>query len=180
MVQRSLIGTDIGMHQIKKQRLERSLRSHPSLHVGDCVPFYFCPRSVMLYVIFQKNYPELNYSGGQGPIIHLEADLKQTIEWADRKSRRWAFTPSNAASSYFEDYADLAQLEKIDWDAVQKEYWFNCKEGKQAEFLLEREFPWQLVSRIGVHSQLISDKISMALQTLDHKPTVEIKANWYY
>lgn len=38
-------GTMIGMNDIKRRRLnELVLSSHPDLHVGDCVPFYFCPR----------------------------------------------------------------------------------------------------------------------------------------
>ena len=46
--------TGIGMDRIKKRRLEElTLSSHPDLFVGDCVPFYFCPRSVMLYLIFR-------------------------------------------------------------------------------------------------------------------------------
>jgi len=37
-------GTTIGMNSIKQRRLqELTLASYPDLHVGDCVPFYFCP-----------------------------------------------------------------------------------------------------------------------------------------
>jgi len=78
IVRRSLPGTTIGMNGIKQRRLnELTLTSHPGLHVGDCVPFYFCPRSIMLYLIHQANHPELAYRGGQDPIVHLEADLHQ-------------------------------------------------------------------------------------------------------
>src|SRR5687767_4903348 len=70
------LGTTIGMNNIKRRRLyELMLDSHPGLKVGDCVPFYFCPRSVMLYVIHIDNNQELTYHGGQGPIIHMEADF---------------------------------------------------------------------------------------------------------
>ena len=58
-------GTTIGMNEIKRRRLtELRLDSHPDVHVGDCVPFFFCPRSVMLYVISRANHPELAYRGG--------------------------------------------------------------------------------------------------------------------
>jgi len=58
-------GTTIGMSGIKDRRLnELSLDSHPRLYVGQCVPFYFCPRSVMLCFIGRSNHPELSYSGG--------------------------------------------------------------------------------------------------------------------
>jgi hypothetical protein len=41
----SLPGTVIGMNHIKQRRLTQlQLDSHPGLLVGQCVPFYFCPR----------------------------------------------------------------------------------------------------------------------------------------
>ena len=134
----------------------------------------------MLYLIYQANHPELDYRGGQGPIIHLEADLQQAVTWAEEHDQRWAFTLSNAGAYYFEDRCDLAQLSEIDWDAVQARDWQRCKEGKQAEFLIEGQFPWNLVSRIGVHSQQVCDQVSMVLQAAAHKPAIEIKPTWYY
>ena len=96
---RPLPGTTIGMGTIKQRRLtELTLDSHPGLHVGACVPFYFCPRSIMLYLLCQANHPELTYRGGQVPIVHLEIDLQAAVQWADANDRRWAFTLSNAGS----------------------------------------------------------------------------------
>ena len=179
-------GTTIGISSIKQRRLGKPLRSHRGLHVGDCVPFYFCPRSVMLYVISRSNHPELEYRGGQTPIVHLEADLRSTVAWANTDGRRWAFTSSNAGSSYFEDYSDLLRLDKISWDAVEANQWSgtgvdqSVKEDKQAEFLVEGSFPWELVSRIGIRSQNIYAKVQNALKGASHRPTVEIRRDWYY
>ncbi len=65
VIQRTDIGTTIGMSSIKGRRLtELRLTSHPGLFVGQCVPFYFCPRSIMLYVIYRANHPDLDYRGG--------------------------------------------------------------------------------------------------------------------
>lgn len=175
------MGTTIGMSDIKQRRLTRlMLDSHPGLFVGQCVPFYFCPRSIMLYLIHRANHEELTYRGGQGPIVHLEADLADTVAWADGNALRWAFTLSNAGAFYFEDRAELAQLGEIDWDAVQARDWRGKKEGKQAEFLVEQSFPWGLVSRIGVGSQQVYGQVRAALQAAGHKPHVEIKPDWYY
>lgn len=56
MAQRQGAGTTIGMHRIKARRLnELNLSCHPDLRVGQCAPFYFCPRSVMLYLIYCRN-----------------------------------------------------------------------------------------------------------------------------
>jgi hypothetical protein len=169
------------MNGIKQRRLtELTLACYPGLYVGGCVPFYFCPRSIMLFLIHCANHQDLQYRGGQGPIIHLEADLRQTVAWADAHGLRWAFTLSNAGAYYFEDRCNLAQLEEIDWNAVQATRWQQCKEGKQAEFLIEQQFPWELVNRIGVISQDVHARVCQAIQNTAHRPRVEIRQEWYY
>lgn len=182
MVQtQALVGTMIGMNNIKQRRLtELQLASHPGLFVGACVPFYFCPRLVMLYLIHRRN-PELTYQNGQEPIIHLQADLRTVVEWANAQPARWAFTLSNAGSYFFEDRSDLARLGEINWPAVQATDWRGgLKEGKQAEFLLEQQFPWHLVERIGVTNRPIYQQVVNALPARGHRPQVEIRPDWYY
>ncbi len=149
MVQENdLPGTVVGMSNIKQRRLTvLRLDSHPDLFVGQCVPFYFCPRSVMLYMMHVRR-SELSDKGGQGPIIHLEADLHETVAWANAHNRRWAFTLSNAGSRYFEDRSNLASLHEIDWDAVQARMWNQCKEAKQSEFLLEPRLSISYADRV--------------------------------
>ena len=178
---RAETGTTIGIKDIKQRRLTNELNSHPGLRVGDCVPFYLCPRSIMLFVIYKGNHTELEYRGGQGSIVHLEADLRQVVAWADANGKHWVFTSTNAGASYFEDYSDLHQLNKLDWDAIQANDWAGArKEGKQAEFLMEHSFPWDMVSRIGVHSAGIRGKVLVETQMAKHQPPVEIKPDWYY
>lgn len=187
MIAHAGLGTTIGMASIKRRRLqELTLDSHPGLHVGECVPFYFCPRSIMLYLLYQANHSELTYRGGQDSIVHLQADLRATVAWAAQQQRRWAFTLSNAGAYYFEDRADLGQLNEINWNAVQTNQWSGAgidrsvKEGKQAEFLVERDFPWHLVEQIGVRSKSVYQLVMDGLSASDHRPAVEIRPDWYY
>lgn len=90
VTRRPATGTTIGMSTIKQRRMtELQFASHPGLFVGSCVPFYFCARSIMLYLIHQANHPDLAYRGGQSPILHLEADLKQSVAWANQQRLRY-------------------------------------------------------------------------------------------
>lgn len=181
MARRPGTGTSIGMAKIKRRRLEElTLGSHPRLHVGECVPFNFCPRSVMLYVIYRMDHAELGYRGGQGPILHLEADLLRTVEWADAHRRRWAFTSSTAGSFHFEDYADIGRLDELDWEAIQARDWRERRDNKQAEFLMERSFPWQLITRIVVRSPGVGTQVMNAMHGASHRPSVEVQPDWYY
>ena len=176
----NLAGTRIGMSAIKERRLKTSLSSYPELKVGQCVPFYFCPRSLMLYLLYKGNHEDLSYRGGQNSIIHLEADLKQTVAWAEEQGLRWAFTLSNAGSSYFEDRSSLDRLGEIDWKAVNARNWKEHKEGKQAEFLLEECFPLHLISSIGVRRQPMYNHVHELLRDTPRKPIVCVEPNWYY
>lgn len=155
---------------------------HPGTMVGDYVPFYFCPRSVMLFLIHKANHPDLTYRGGQEPIVHLEADLHEVVEWAARKGRQWAFSLSNAGSYYVETRNRLDQLDEINWAAVSETDFRSAdvKEGKQAEFLVHGSFPRELVQRIGVCSAQVKERAEAALIVATHRPPVEILRHWYY
>jgi hypothetical protein len=131
-------------------------------------------------LLWQGNHPDLAYRGGQQPIIHLQADLQQTVQWAQQNNWRFAFTASNAGSYYFENWSDPNQLHTIDWNAVNATDWSECKEGKQAEFLLENQFPWELVECIGVYSDSQLHQVNRNIAGISHRPVVEVKRAWYY
>lgn len=175
-------GVTIGMEKIKERRLSLKLSSHSELRVGECVPFYFCPRSIMLYLLYKSNSPDIEYRGGQEPIIHLVSDLNKSVEWAEQSGQRWAFTTSNAGARYFEDYADLNDLNKVDWAAVGAMNWSNhgIRENKQAEFLMEGRFPWALIDEIGVYSQRQYEEVSDIVGSKNDGLRIRIRKLWYY
>ncbi len=182
MGRRSGDGTTIGIGSIKERRLSLPVDCHPGTHVGDYVPFYFCPRSIMLYVIHRANHPELAYTDGQGPIIHLETDLNEVVDWAESVGRKWAFSTSNAGAYYATFHSDLSLLAQVNWDAVASTDFRHpsVKEGKQAEFLVQESFPWSLVRRIGVMSLEVLSQVEDMLRGATHVPLVEVTRSWYY
>ena len=183
MIARDGPATAIGMSEIKRRRVERlEVPCHPGTKVGDYVPFYFCPRSIMLYVIHQANHAELSYRGGQGPIVHLEASLRGVVRWADVEGRPWAFSLSNAGANYAEFRSDLADLGDVNWTAVQATDFRSrrIKEGKQAEFLVHECVAWAQIARIGVRSQAVRVQAEAALGAAADRPAVEIRPDWYY
>ncbi len=173
----------IGLSNIKRRRIEElEVRCRPGTKVGEYVPFYFCPRSIMLYVIHRADHPELTYRGGQDPIVHLEADLHQVVGWADNNGVRWAFSLSNAGTRYTQFRSDLCYLHELDWDAIASTDFRdpNVKEGKQAEFLVYGFFPFDLVERIGVHRADVGNKIRSVLAGSGYTPRVEVRDDWYF
>jgi hypothetical protein len=176
-------GQVIGMSTINKRRLEElHVSCHPSTKVGDYAPFYFCPRSIMLYVIYKANHAELTYRGGQAPIVHLEADLHEAIRWAEEQQRRWAFSLSNAGAYYTEFRSQTAQLDQLNWEAIEARDFRapDVKEGKQAEFLMYVGFPLDLVERVGVHSEAVAASVLRAFGSRTREPVVEVRPEWYF
>lgn len=172
----------IGMNRIKQRRLTLPVSCHSGDCVGDYVPFYFCPRSVMLYVLHRGNDPDLAYQGGQTPIVHLEADLHQVVAWANQQGVRWAFSLANAGSRYTHFRSSLGELQDLNWTAIQATDFRDpdVKEGKQAEFLFYGAFPWHLVTRIGTISRLFQDSAMESLRSAAHVPQVVVERGWYY
>lgn len=173
----------IGMSKIKKRRLEElTVPCHPGTKVGQFVPFYFCPRSVMLHILYRANHPDLAYREGQRPILHLEADLHEVIAWADAQGRPWAFTDKNAGSGYFQSFRDVAQLDRLNWGHIANTDFREpeIKDAKQAEFLVYGSFPWTLVRTIGVISEKLAVRVREIVSISDHQPDVQVQTGWYY
>ena len=147
---RGMMCAVVGMSEIKRRRLEAiEVSICPGTTVGQYVPFYFCPRSVMLYILYKANNPELTYRGGQQPIVHLEASFDAAIEWANAQPVPWAFTDGNAGAYVTQFYGRRAELGQVNWAAVTSNDFSDSriKEGKQAEFLTFGTFPWTLVKK---------------------------------
>jgi hypothetical protein len=182
-IRRNVNCTVVGMGEIKRRRLEElEVACHPGTKVGQYVPFYFCFRSIMLYLLYRGNHVDLAYRGGQRPILHLEADLHEVVEWARSDGRRWAFSKGNAGTRYTRFYNDLARLDQLDWTAIGATDWRDpiVSERKQAEFLVERSIPWELVQRIGVIDDRMAEAVKQATAAADHQPDVVVERNWYY
>lgn len=172
----------IGMAAIKRRRFELDVPCHPGTKVADYVPFYFCPRSVMLYVIHRGNHPDLSFRGGQDLILHLEADLHRVVRWAEAYGVRWAFSLSNAGASHTEFRHGIEHLDELDWDAIFATDFRppDVKEGKQAEFLVRDFVPFDLVERIGVRQETIRTRVSRELASSGYRTGVDVLASWYY
>jgi hypothetical protein len=171
----------VGMGHIKARRLGMEVPCHLGTKVGEYVPFNFCPRSVMLYLLHMGNHPDLDYHGGQEPLLHLEFDFDQLAAWADRGHRAWAITSTNASARYSKFDADRSALHSVDWDAVRSDDWRTqtSKEHKQAEFLVYEAVPWRLIHRIGVHDITIREHVTRILNSSE-KSLVEVRPEWYY
>ncbi|MDB2687026.1 DUF4433 domain-containing protein [Mariniblastus sp.] len=171
----------IGYDTIKQRRLEKNRVScYAQTFVGQYVPFYFCPRSPMLYVINKKNL-KLDYRGGQDRIVHLVSRIGLAVDAAGE--RPWAFSDGNAGASYPRYCDNLDEIDDyVNWDHVNAKFWMDpvVEDRKQAEFLVFESFPWHSIFGIGAINQTVANEVNSLLQNVDHKPEVIVKPSWYY
>lgn len=171
----------IAHQHIKERRAKRSVLVAAGGTLADYVPFYFAPRSPMLYTIHRGNVH--GYTKGQQPVVHLVS----TVETAVALNKAWAYTDGHAEMTISQFFADLEQLsEVVDWAVMQSQYWNDTvddndrKRRRQAEFLVHEFFPWHAISRIGVHDNAVRYQVELALQNVNHQPEVVVEAGWYY
>ena len=170
--------TRIGHQHIQARRLNRRVPQPPGGTVGDYVPFYFAPRSPMLYAI-NGGFVE-GYQGGQEPVIHL----RSSAEAVNDAGLRWVFTEGHAEIAYTDFFDNLADLDKVDWRVMDSRYWNDTDEDpdrkrrRQAEFLVHQFFPWHLVSYIGVYDQSVREKVAKIVG--NNGPAVGVEGGWYY
>ena len=136
----------------------------------------------MLFILHKGNHPDIIYSEGQGPIVHLQAEMRKVIQWADNNGSKWAFTDRNAGDQLVKFYRDLHELSQVNWNAIEATDFKPplIKIGKQAEFLIHTCFPWELVERIGVLDKVRLAEAQEAIAGAVHRPLASVTPDWYY
>ncbi len=173
-----LKSVNIGHRHIKERRLRRAVLLGPKGTVGDYVPFYFAPRSPMLYVISKRGV--VGYTEGDQPVIYLCS----TAEAVAKAGLHWVFTEGHADMEYTDFFDDLKDLNKIDWGLMQAKYWMDTDDDpdrtrrRQAEFLVHEFFPWELVAYVGVYDHSIAEMVGNIVKR--RIPEVGIQRGWYY
>ncbi len=174
-ITRGFANTNIGYSHIKARRMRHPVTVAAHGTLGNYVPFNFCPRSVMLYVVSRGHD---DYREGQYPIVHLVSSTK-TIEAIGRP---WLFTDRHADLGYANQFDSLDRLNEVDWTVMPLTYWNDpeIKERRQAEFLVHDWCPWEAIEVIGVIDHEVAALANAAIAEADHKPRVEVRRDWYY
>ena len=180
MKQRGTAYQSIGNQALTEKRAARLVNCCNQGNLNDYVPFYFCPRSVMLFQIHKRH--ESTYMGGQEPVIHLESNMSIL----QRMGLPFFFTDRHAFKHYAKQIDDPTRLSELDWTTINSEWWNNTlednerQERKMAECLVYRFVPWKCILRIGVYSKRYKDEAEAALRQFGLNTSVDIRTGWYY
>jgi len=171
---------NIAYMSLKDRRSQTAVPCGERGALSEYVPFYFAPRSPMLYVINKGGVD--SYKGGQKPILHLVS----TVERVQKAGLSFVFTDGHAVMSLSRFFDDFRNLQYIDWDVMKATYWNDTPDDpdrsrrRQAEFLVSKFVPWDLFLGIGVIDATIAKKVESIISEASYQPRVKEKQAWYY
>ncbi|MFG1673064.1 DUF4433 domain-containing protein [Micromonospora sp. NPDC049282] len=182
----SRLVTNVGAVDIKASRRQRLVPCPPGGVVADYVPFYFAPRSPMMYrIACEHRDGRVNcYPGGDDPLVYLVS----TTARVDDAGLTWVASDGNCAATVtrFTAVADeLADL--VDWSLMRERIWRDTSEDpdrrrrRLAEFLVHREFPLRLVAGYAVRTAARREQLTQVLHAAGIIDAyVGVRPDWYY
>jgi hypothetical protein len=181
--QRSVAGVEIGYDHIKRRRALRAVPCGVGGTLADYVPFYFAPRSPMLYAITRG-------------LVSAEAARTEQIVYlmSSTQTLRLAGLTVIASNRHAElDYADMTDHDEdldddefIDWPLMKERYWNNTpqdpdrKERRQAECLVYPSVPWQAIEGVAMKSESACAQVKLVLGTAGQPTPVAVRTEWYF
>jgi hypothetical protein len=176
-----LISTEVGNQDIKAMRRRRAVPVAPGGVVADYAPFYYAPRSPMMYVIDRGGVS--TYTGGCDDLVYLVTSVERLAELGTAL----VFTDRNAVLGITEFVTDFDQLDPlIDWPLMRASMWNNTpdqpdrKERRMAECLVHHRAPWEAFSEIAVKNSVCARQAQAALATVGQNVPVLVRRSWYF
>jgi len=170
----------IAYEGLQQRRSETEVPIPPFGTLHDYVPFYFAPRSPMLYAIHKRMIE--GYVGSQQDIIYLISRV-QIIE---ANNIPYVFTDGHAIMAFSEFYNQSSDLGNIDWQTMEERYWYDTeqdgdrKRRRQAEFLVKDFLPFHLLKGIAVIDIETETNVKNILERYGKILPVRVKYEWYY
>jgi hypothetical protein len=155
--------TEVGDTSIKEARRRRLVTVEPGGTVGDYVPFYFAPRSPMMFRIACdcRDAIQGRYQGGDRPLIHLAARVGTVVD----SGLLWVATDGNARATITHFSTDLTEIgQMIDWELMRQRMWNSTPDDpdrerrRAAELLVLGQAPLSLFHEVAAYSDHYADQ----------------------
>jgi ssDNA thymidine ADP-ribosyltransferase, DarT len=171
---------DIGNLDLISKRDKHPVPQPPGGTLSDYVPFYFTPFSPMMY----------NIKTGWGGIRKRENEeiviMVSSLHRLNEKDARFLFTDRHAYLVAAQFYSDLARLDQIDWDMLQRRDFAydpddpSKKERYQAEVLVHKHLPVEALSGFVCYNDDALGIVTKALTARQQTAKVIKKSDWYF
>jgi hypothetical protein len=181
----SLVGDrlrhEVGDRGIKERRRTLAVTCGPGGQPCDYVPFYFAPKSPMLYRIGRGGVQ--HYEDGQDPLVYLVSTIGTVVD----AGLQWVFSDGNCGAITTGYYDQLDQLDaKVDWPLQRQTMWNPTADDptretrRAAEFLVYQLMPWSLVQWLVVRNEETAVTVRTLLAEVGQERQVLVRYHWYY
>ena len=172
---------DVADNSIKSRRTRIDVRCGPGGKVCDYVPFYFAPRSPMLFRIQAGGVDGV--SPDQARIVYFRSSTEVLLDGGVP----CVFTDGNAAAAFTTFHDDPDQLgDVVDWALMRERYWSNTADDNDrvrrrcAEFLAHEAVPLDLIEEIGVYGSGAQSTVEAIIAAAGASIGVRIRRDWYF
>lgn len=173
--------TPIGNTQIIGTRDTTPVRIEGYGHIGEYVPFYFTPRSIMLLNI-QSGYrhPQVPHRKPQ-EILIIRCRLERLAQL-----EQFFFTDGQANVAITKHFNNLGNISNLDWDSISSSNFkkddddFDRPRRYQAEFLVYKHVPVTHVESFCVYDQASKDYVEQQLQAFGVELPVYVQPLYYF
>lgn len=181
VARRSALVVEAADLEIKDSRRAVPVTLPPFGCVADYVPFYFAPRSPMLFKLARGGVP--TYTEGQDPLVYLVS----TVETVASTGLQWLFSDGNCAATVTQVFNDLGLLDSVvDWGVMGMRIWKNTAEDpdrmrrRMAEFLVYERLPISCLAGVAVRTQGMKEQVERLLAALEASLPVRVQPSWYF
>ena len=173
---------NIGDESLIEQRGIYNVPIAPGGVLSDYVPFYFGGRSPMLLNI-KTGYRGIKQRD-QREIVYVCTH----IDTVTHTCPEFCFTDGHAKDRLTAFFNNLSDLDRVDWDVVEKSFWQSTEDDpdrmrrKQAEFLVKNYVPLNCLSGIIVFDTTSHGKVAEMMQETGITLPIHIdtKRKYYY
>lgn len=172
---------DIGNPEIIDVRSTTPVKIDEYGMIGDYVPFYFTPKSMMLLNIITGYRAPVVPRRSRSEILVIRCLIDELTNLP-----QWFFTDGQGNDMATDHYHDLDELDTIDWEAIQKSN-FKKNDGDydrprryQAEFLVHERVPLESIESLNVYNQEAADYVNEQLTRNNINLAVHIQPKYFF
>ena len=176
-----LLEAEVGHRGVKERRRTRAVDVGPGGVTADYVPFYYAPRSPMMYVINLGGVEE--YQEGLDPLVYLVT----TPEAVSTTGCEMVVSDGNCAKAITEFSGDLEDLdEMVDWELMEATLWNDTDQDgdrmrrRAAELLVHEHLPWEAIQRVATRTESMLGHVRTILDSHGATQPAELRPHWYY
>ena len=171
----------IGAKRLIESRAITPVNLMPGKVLNDFVPFYFCPKSPMLYVLSRRGVEGVECV--QEDLVYLVSSVERIAE----QPLDFVFTDRHAVLAYANFFDRIEDLHQLDWTAIRSEQWGDrydatrmVRELKQAEFLVCQHVPANCIEGIVCQTEKTSTFVAGYLADAGSQIPCVVRPNYFF